>query len=65
MKACKSITKISISQRDDYIACCSLDYPYFKENHRMIAIDLSKKQALDTDKYNSVNAKLSNSQLDK
>ena len=26
-----------------------LDYPYFKENYRMIAIDLSKQQALDTD----------------
>ena len=24
-----------------------LDYPYFKENYNMIAIDLSKQQALD------------------
>ena len=26
-----------------------LDYSYFKENHKMIAIDLSKHQALDAD----------------
>ena len=26
-----------------------LDYSYFKENYRMIAIDLSKQQALDAD----------------
>ena len=26
-----------------------LDYPYFKENYKMIAIDLRKQQALDTD----------------
>ena len=26
-----------------------LDYPYFKENYKIIEIDLSKEQALDTD----------------
>ena len=26
-----------------------LDYPYFKENYKMIAIDLSKQQVLDAD----------------
>ena len=26
-----------------------LDYPYFKENDKMIAIDLSKQQVLDAD----------------
>ena len=26
-----------------------LDYPYFKENYKMIAIYLSKQQALDVD----------------
>ena len=26
-----------------------LDYSYFKENYKMIAIDLSKQQALDAD----------------
>ena len=28
---------------------CLLDYPYFKENYKMIAIDLSRKNKLDTD----------------
>ena len=28
---------------------CLLDYPYFKENYKMIAIELSKQQALDAD----------------
>ena len=26
-----------------------LDYPYFKENYKMIAIDLSRQNELDTD----------------
>ena len=26
-----------------------LDYPYFKENYKLIAIDLSKQQELDAD----------------
>ena len=26
-----------------------LDYPYFKENYKIIATDLSKQQALDAD----------------
>ena len=28
---------------------CLLDYSYFKENYKIIAIDLSKQQALDAD----------------
>ena len=28
---------------------CLLDYPYFLENYKMIAIDLSKQQATDDD----------------
>ena len=28
---------------------CLLDHPYFKENYKMIAIDLSKQKALDAD----------------
>ena len=28
---------------------CLLDYPYFNENSKLIAIDLSRKEALDTD----------------
>ena len=28
---------------------CLLDYSYFKDHYKMIAIDLSKRQALDAD----------------
>ena len=45
----ESIGKISIGQGDDYTTGCSLGYSYFKENYQMIAINLSKQQALDPD----------------
>ena len=32
---------------DDYTTGCLLDYPYFKDSYKIIAVDLSKKQALD------------------
>ena len=41
--------KVSTSQGDDYTAGCLLDYNYFKEHYKMIAIDLSKQQELDSD----------------
>ena len=34
---------------DDYITGCLLSQPYYKENYLLIAIDLSKNQALDAD----------------
>ena len=45
----ENIRKISTGQGDDYTSGCSSDYPFFKENYKMIAIDLSKQQALDVD----------------
>ena len=44
-----SIRKIAYGQGDDYTTGYLLDYPYFKENYKTIAIDLSKQQALDAD----------------
>ena len=41
--------KTATGQRDDYTTGCLLDHPYFKENYKMIAMDLSKQQALDAD----------------
>ena len=38
-----------MGQGDDYTTGCLLDYPCFKENYEMIAIYLSKQQALDAD----------------
>ena len=43
------IRKIAIGQGDDYTTGCLLDYSYFKDHSKMIAIDLSKQQALDAD----------------
>ena len=44
-----NITKIAIGQKDDYTTDCLLDYNYFNNYYKMIAIILSKQQALDTD----------------
>ena len=44
-----NIRKIAIGQGDDYTTGCLLDYPYFKNYYKMIAIVLSKQQALDAD----------------
>ena len=35
-------------QGDDYITGCLLDYNYSKKHYKIIATDLSKQQALDT-----------------
>ena len=43
----ENIRKIATGQGDDYITGCLLDYPYFKYSYKMIAVDLSKQQALD------------------
>ena len=37
-------------QEDDYTTGGLLDYPYFKEKYKLIAVDLSKQLALDTDR---------------
>ena len=44
-----NIRKIAIGQGDDYTTGCLLDYPYFANTYKMIAVDLSKQQALDAD----------------
>ena len=45
----ENIRKIATGRGDNYTTGCLLDYPYFKDNYTMIAIDLSKQQALDAD----------------
>ena len=45
----EDIRKIATGQGDDYRTGCLLDYAYFKIYYKMIAIDLSKQQAWDTD----------------
>ena len=44
-----NIRKIATGQGDDYTAGCLLDYNYFSKHYKVIAIYLSKQQALDGD----------------
>ena len=44
-----NIRKIAMGQGDDYATGCLLDYPYFINTYKMIAVDLSKLKALDAD----------------
>ena len=48
-KTYENIRKIATGKGDDYTTGCLLNYPYFKENFKIIAIDLSKQQSLDAD----------------
>ena len=45
----ENIRKIAAGRGDDYTTGCLLDYTYFKKYYKMIAVDLSKQQALDAD----------------
>ena len=49
IKTYENIRKIATGQGDDYTTGCLLDYSYFKDYYKMIAIDLSKQQVLDAD----------------
>ena len=49
IKTYESIRKIASGKGDNYATGCLLDQPYFKENYKIITIDLSKQQALDSD----------------
>ena len=43
----ENIIKIATDKGDDYTTGFLLDYTYFKNYYKMIAIDLSKQQSLD------------------
>ena len=49
IKQYDEVRKVSTGQIDDYTTECLLDYAYFKDNYRIVAVDLSKKRALDAD----------------
>ena len=49
IKQYNEVRKVSTGQGDDYTTGCLLDYVYFKDNYRLIAVDLSKQKALDAD----------------
>ena len=43
------VRKNSIGQGDDYTTGCLLGYAYFKDNYKLIAVGLNKRNALDAD----------------
>ena len=45
----ENMRKIATGKGDGYTTGCLLDYPYFTDSYKMIAVDLSKQQALDAD----------------
>ena len=42
IKQYDEVRKVSTGQGDDYTTECFLDYAYFKDNYKLIAVDLSK-----------------------
>ena len=48
-KTYENIRKIATVKGDDYTTGCLLDYPYFKENYKIIELDLSRQNELDAD----------------
>ena len=49
IKQYDEVRKVSTGQNDDYTTGFLLDYVYFKDNYRLIGVDLSKQKALDAD----------------
>ena len=49
IKQYDKVRKISTGHGDDYTTGSLLDYAYFKDVYKIIAVDLSKQKALDTD----------------
>ena len=49
IKQYDEVRKVSTGYGDDCTTGCLLDYAYFKDNYRLIAVDLSKQKALDAD----------------
>ena len=42
MQQYDEVRKTTTGQDDDYTTGCLLDYAYFKDNYRLISVDLSK-----------------------
>ena len=49
VKQYNEVRKISPGQGDDYTTGFLLDFAYFKDDFRLIAVTLSKQKALDAD----------------
>ena len=55
LKTYENIRKIATGQWNDYTTGCLLDYSYFKDNYKTIAIYLSKQQAADPRAIQQIN----------
>ena len=49
IKQCDVVRKISTGYGDDYTTGCLLDYIYFKDNYKLIAVDKSKQKTINAD----------------
>ena len=49
IKQYDEVRKVSTGHGDDYTTGSLLDYAYFKDNYKLIAVYLSKEKALDCD----------------
>ena len=47
IKQYDEVEKVSVGHGDDYTTGSLLDYAYFKDNYRLIVVDLTKQKALD------------------
>ena len=45
----ENIREVATGKGNDYTTGCLLDYTYFRDNYKMIAVDLSRQKALDAD----------------
>ena len=45
----RELKKGTIGKGEDYTTESLLDYDYFKKNHKLVAVDLSKQKELDAD----------------
>ena len=49
IKQYDEVRKVSTGQSDDYTTGCLLDYAYFRDDYKVIAVDSSKQNVLDAD----------------
>ena len=49
IKRCEEIRKLTTGQGQDYASGCSLEFDYIKNIYRLIAVDLSRQEELNTD----------------
>ena len=54
IKTYENIRKFASGQGYGYTTGCLLDYSYFNDHYKMIAINLSKQQALIREQFNKL-----------